>query len=205
MIRAVTRRTLASVLGLAIVGSQAGHVLAYALRFGDTAQTIQSSGVHAYFPMLAKTAVGCAAMALIAGIFIIGFARVATGRRIEKQSVPSFIRLLATLYTMQLTLFAGQETAEALISRGPAGSVAVLLLWGTVGQLPVAVVGAIALRWLLARMRPALARLESRLGRAFQLLPHSVVMVLLSVATPMVPALEGVANPTKPRGPPFSS
>src|SRR2546421_155814 len=61
--RAVNRRALASVLGVGIVGSQAGHVLAYGLRFGDTAQAIQSSGVHAYFPALAKTAVGAAALA----------------------------------------------------------------------------------------------------------------------------------------------
>lgn len=201
----MNRRTLASALAFAIVGSQAGHVLAYMLRFGDAAPAIQASGVHAYFPALAKTAVGAAAIALVAALFVIGFARVVAGRRIEKDSVPSFIALLAALYTIQLALFAGQETAEALAGGAPAGSVAVLLLWGTVGQLPVAMVGAIALRWLLGRLGPALARLESRLARAIQPRQYKVALVVFPVAAEMVPALDGLAKRSHPRGPPFSS
>ena len=201
----MNRRKLASVLAVAVVGSQAGHVLAYMLRFGDTASAIQSSGVHGYFPALAKTAVGAVAMALIAALFCIGLARVVAGRRIEKQSAPPLISLLAALYTIQLALFAAQETAEALSTGAPASSVAVLLLWGTVGQLPVAVVGAIALRWLLARLGPALARLEAELRPALHLLPETVALAMLPVATRTVPALDGHATLTSPRGPPFPS
>src|SRR5467141_4203671 len=199
------RRGALAVLGLGLVGSQAGHVLAYQLRFGDTARAIQSSGAHAYFPSLAKTVLGVAAMALITGLLIIGFARVVAGRRIERESAPSFIRLLAALYTIQLALFAGQETAEALLNGAPASSAAVLLLWGTVGQLPVAAVGTLALRWLLARLHPALAHLGLRYRRAFQLLPYTAAVVIFPVAAEMVPALDGLANPFNPRGPPPSS
>ncbi|TMC27638.1 MAG: hypothetical protein E6J32_10280, partial [Chloroflexi bacterium] len=109
----MNRRTLAAVLGVAVLGSQAGHVLAYWLRFGDAAHAVQSSGVHTYFPALAKTALGAAAMVLIAALFVIGLARVVAGRRIDREAAPSFIRLLAALYTVQLAFFAGQETAEA--------------------------------------------------------------------------------------------
>lgn len=198
------RRAALAVLAFGLVGSQAGHALAYQLRFGDTAQAIQSSGVHTYFPALAKTAVGAAALALIAGLLIVGFARVVAGRRIETEAAPPFIRLLAALYTLQLALFAGQETAEAFINGAPASSAAGLLLWGTVGQLPVALVGALALRWLVARLGPALARV-ARYARAFQLLPYTPAVVTFAVAAEMVPALDGVASGLIPRGPPSSS
>jgi hypothetical protein len=198
------RRGALAVLGFGLVGSQAGHVLAYQLRFGDAARAIQSSGAHAYFPSVAKTVLGVAAMALITGLLIIGFARVVAGRRIERESAPSFIRLLAPLYTIQLALFAGQETAEALLNGAPASSAAVLLLWGTVGQLPIAAVGALALRWLLARLHPALALL-ARYAPAFQLLPYTAAVVIFPVAAEMVPALDGLANGFNPRGPPSSS
>ena len=197
------RRAALAVLALGLVGSQAGHVVAYELRFGDAAQAIQSSGAHAYFPALAKTVIGAAALALLAGLLIVGFARVIAGR-LEKESAPSFIRLLAALYTLQLALFAGQETVEALLNGAPASSVAALLLWGTVGQLPVAVAGALALRWLLARLGPALAHLHSSYGRAFQLLPYTAALIVFPVAAEMVPALDGLGNRANPRGPPSS-
>jgi hypothetical protein len=148
--------------------------------------------------------VGGAALGLIAGLLMIGFARVVAGRRIERESAPSFIRLLAVMYTIQLAFFAGQETTEALLKGAPASSAAVLLLWGTVGQLPVAAVGALALRWLLARLGPALALL-ARYAPAFQLLPYTAASLVFPVAAQMVPALDGLANGFNPRGPPSSS
>lgn len=196
-------RVAGLVLGLGLVGSQAGHLLAYSLRFGATAQQIQSSGAHAYFPSLVKTGLGVAAVALLAALFVMGFARL-LGGRIEKDSAPSFIRLLAMLYTIQLACFGVQETAEALVSRAQAASAPDLVLWGTVGQLPVALVGAVALRWLLARLGPALAHIKVQLGAAFQLLPYAAAVVLLPVAAQPVPALDGLANTLSTRGPPSS-
>ncbi len=191
------------VLGLGVLGSQAGHLVAYGLRFGAAAQQIQSSGAHAYFPSLVKTGLGVAAVALLAALFVLGFARL-LGGRIENGSAPSFIRLLAMLYTIQLLCFGVQETAEAVLSGTPAASAPDLMLWGTVGQLPVAVMGALALRWLLARLGPALAHIKVQLGAAFQLLPYAAAVVVLRVAAQPAPALDGLAQTLSTRGPPSS-
>src|SRR5260370_1363799 len=52
------RRMVLAVLGLGLLGSQAGHLLAYQIRFGASAQQIQSPGAPAYFPLVAKAVVG---------------------------------------------------------------------------------------------------------------------------------------------------
>jgi hypothetical protein len=74
------RNRIVAVLGVAIAGSQAGHLLAYQLRFGAAAQQVQSSGAHAYFPLLARTSLGIMAAVLLASLFLIGLARVLTRR-----------------------------------------------------------------------------------------------------------------------------
>lgn len=197
-------RVSLSVLGLAVIGSQAGHLLTYALRFGGAAQTQQSTGAHAYFPAIVKPVLGVAAMAVLATLLVVGFARLVAGRRVPHEPAPSFLRLLAVLYTVQLAFFALQETAEAVFSGAPPNSVEVLILWGTVGQLPVAVIAALALRWLLVRLRPALLLLRSRFESAFQLLPYTSALVLVPVETETAIASDGFANMLNPRGPPSS-
>jgi hypothetical protein len=147
------------VLGAGVLASQAGHLLAYELRFGAAASQIQSAGAHAYFPAVAKTGLGIASLALLAGLLVVGMARVLARRPISSAQAPSFVRLLAGLYTLQLSLFAAQETFEALLGGGHAGSAPLLMLWGAVGQLPVAVAATLAVRWLLVHVRPALAAL----------------------------------------------
>src|ERR1700716_3627333 len=54
------RRTWLIVL-LGAVAAQAGHLLTYQVLFGAAAQQVQSSGAHAYFPVLVKTFLGAAA------------------------------------------------------------------------------------------------------------------------------------------------
>ena len=141
-------RRAVAVLGVAFLASQAGHLLAYELRFGAAAQQLQGSGTHAYFPSMAKTLLGAGAMLLIAALLIIGWARVATGRKIEPESAPSLLRLLAVTYTLQLALFVAQETIEGSRSSE-------IVLWGFLGQLPVALVGAVALPgcWCVSVLR----------------------------------------------------
>jgi len=136
-------------------------MLAYQLRFGGAAPQVQSLGAHAYFPALAKSGIGLAAAGLLTALLILGLARVVSGRRAEVVSAPSYVRLLAALFTIQLGFFAAQETVESLVAGTPPSSAAVLLLWGTVGQLPIAAVSALALRWLLTRLGPALALLRA--------------------------------------------
>ena len=192
------------VLTLGLLGSQAGHLLAYEIRFGSASAQLQSSGPHAYFPIVAKTGLGVAAVLFIAGLFVIGLARTIAGRPLEPQKpAPSYISLLATLFTIQLACFAGQESMETYLAGSPAGSAAVLLLWGTLGQLPVAVVSALAIRWLL--MRFAAAVTEIRAVAALVPPPHQPVpaMVVISPSADQGLLLSRVAGSalTK-RGPP---
>lgn len=158
MIRFAMRGRSWAVVGLAVAGAQAGHLLAYRLRFGGAAQQIQSGGAHAYFPAFAKTALGVLALAVIAALLVIAVARVAArGPMTRRVSGPSFIGALAALFTLQLALFTAQEIAEALIAGLPPAGADVLLLWGMAGQLPVAVAGAAVLVWLGERLEAAIA------------------------------------------------
>lgn len=185
----------AALLGVALLGSQAGHLLSYEMRFGSAAQQLQSTGAHAYFPLLVKTLLGAAAMLLIAVLLIVGFARLATGRKIERKSTPPVMRLLAGMYTLQLALFLTQETIEG----SPAGE---MLMWGLLGQLPVAVVGALALCWLLANLEPALSSLKVRCEAVFQLVPFGTAVVLWPAPVPVYVNRAAVAGSINRRGPP---
>lgn len=149
------RRVALAGLALGLLASQAGHLLAYQLRFGAAAQQIQSTGAHAYFPLVAKTALGAVSAAFIGVLLLVGLARLLSGRRVRSESEPSYISLLAILFSLQLTTFAVQEITEALIAGTSIGSAADLLLWGTLGQLPVAVIAASGLGWLSARVESA--------------------------------------------------
>lgn len=189
------------VLGVGALGSQAGHLLAYELRFGAAAAHLQSSGAHSYFPAVAKTGLGLAAFGLLAGLLIVGAARVIASKPVAGAPAPHLVRLLAVMYTLQIAVFAVQETAEALLGGAPAGSAPLLLMWGAVGQLPVAIAAALAVRWLLVQVRPALETLR--------LSPHVPTLLIVPVAVhawPLTvsPATVEVSAGTCVRGPPSS-
>ena len=151
-------------------------MIAYELTFGNAAQQVQSAGAHSYFPTAAKTGLGVAALALLVALLVVGGGRLATGRRIVPDSAPSLTRLVAALFTIQLACFAVQETIEALAGGGPAVPAPALLLLGTAGQLPVALVGGLALRWLGARLRPALAALSLGAGAIYHRFAYVVAL-----------------------------
>jgi len=200
------RRAPLFVLALAVMGAQAGHLLAYQIRFGAAALRLESSGAHAYFPNLAKTGLGLAAAVVLTGLVATGLARVLGKRRSSTEvAAPSYLSLLAALYTIQLACFAGQETLEAAVAGVPASSAAVLLLWGTLGQLPIAAISAIALRWLLAEFDTAVAEIRAVLE--LKELRPKLVPVLLAVPAPagesLLTARLSSASPRK-RGPPSS-
>jgi hypothetical protein len=178
MIEGEMSKRLVALMGLALVGSQAGHLIAYQARFGAAAQQLQSSGAHAYFPVVVKTAIGAGAIVLVATLLMIGLARaLAAGGPVRAAATPSYLSLLAALFTLQLALFMAQEVTEGVVAGVRSDSAINLLLWGTLGQLPVAVMGAAALRWLLGRVEAA----AQTVAEAFLSTP--------SVATPvMVPA-----------------
>jgi len=167
------RSRVPALIGLAVAGAQAGHLLAYDLRFGAAAQQMQASGAHAYFPLFVKTALGAAAMLLLAALLVIGAARaVARGPRPRAASGggPSFVNLLATVFTLQLAWFMAQEMAEALAAGLPPPGAENLLLWGMLGQLPMALVSATVLVWLGRRVEAAIAQLGSVAPASVQLL-----------------------------------
>ena len=182
----IGRRQALAVAGVGILGSQAGHLLAFQLILGSAAQHLQSTGSHAYFPLLAKTAIGAIATALLAGMFVIGLSRILSGRtRVATPSQGSFVQLVAALFTIQLACFITQEVVEGMVSGAGSASAPYLLLWGTLGQLPVAAVAAAGLRWLGTRFEAAVEDLRA---------------VLTAVRTPRIPALVTVQSSPPPNG-----
>jgi hypothetical protein len=160
----VTGRRSLTVVGVGLLASQAGHLLAYQVRFGAAAQQLQAVGAHAYFPTTVRAALGLAAALVLAAVFVIGLARVLGGRPVQRGSTPAYLRLVAMLFTIQLASFASQEVGEGMVAGVGVGSAANLLLWGTLGQLPVALVAAAGLRWLLARFEDAVTQLRLALA-----------------------------------------
>lgn len=182
-------------LALGIAGSQAGHLLAYVLRFGGGAVAVQASGAHAYFPALAKTLLGGGALVLLGALLMVGLARLAAGRRIEPASSPPFVRLLAVVFTVQLTIFVAQESVEGSFTSQ-------VVLWGVLGQLPVAAAGALALRWLLARVGPAIGHLLGRCEAVLDSDPLVTVAVLKPAPIPVHVTRAAFTGSISRRGPP---
>jgi hypothetical protein len=199
------RRAAFAVLGLGLLGSQAGHLVAYQIRFGAAAQVIQSSGAHAYFPVVAKTAIGAAAATLIGVLLLIGLARIASGRRISSSSGPSYVSLLAVLFSIQLAAFVAQEVAEALIAGSTVRAAPDLMLWGTLGQLPIAAIGALAFRWLSARVEAAVGLIRDVVNVTVALRPAPLVPIPVYTASDqaLLTARSAGSSPAK-RGPPTS-
>jgi hypothetical protein len=200
------RRVWFALGGLAVLGSQAGHLLAYQLRFGAAAQHLQGSGAHAYFPALAKTGLGTLAAIVIGALFMVGLARLAGGRALRRESGgPPYRRLVATMFTIQLGIFVAQELGESAFAGIPGPSPTVLLLWGTLGQLPIAALSAAALCWLLVRFRSAIqeisaAATQTRFETAFAPLLQPVA----TVPDIVLPWSNGSRAALAERGPPSS-
>ncbi len=115
--------------------------------------------------------------------------------------------LLAGLFTIQLAAFAVQEVTESLIAGSSAGSVAQLLLWGTLGQLPVAAAGALALRWMLARVEGAVGAIRNVAVATIRLSPPPALAVIPVFAAPDRALLMSrvAGSSLARRGPPPSS
>ncbi len=200
------RRLWVAVLGLGMLGSQAGHLLAYELRFGAAAQQVQSSGAHAYFPLLVKTGLGLVAVALVGSLFFVGLARALNGRAVARTAPgPSYVSLLAFLFTIQLTFFIGQEMTESVLASSRVESATGMLLWGTLGQLPVAAVAAAALGWLASRFESALEDIRAALAVPPPSPTPAVVLLPLEASSSRALLLSTVAGASlAKRGPPTS-
>jgi hypothetical protein len=199
------KRSALIVVGLGLLGSQAGHLLAYQVRFGAAAGQVESTGAHSYFPTLARTSVGVAAVGLLAGLLLVALARVLTGREARAGSRPSYVSLLAALFTIQLVFFAAQEIGEAVVAGAPVASAPMLLLWGTIGQLPVAALAALALRWLGTRVEAAVGAIKD-IVRATAPAPSPALLAVALHETPDRALIMSrfAAASTARRGPPRS-
>jgi hypothetical protein len=154
-------KTGGALVGFGVLLSQPGHLLLYRMQFGSAALAVQSSGAHAYFPTLVKTSFGLAGGALLLSLVVIGAARlVAGGSPARQPQGPPFVRMLALLFTVQMAAFGLQETVESMAAGVAVASAPHILLLGTVGQLPVAALGAIALKWLLVRVESAITEIR---------------------------------------------
>jgi hypothetical protein len=153
-----------AVAGFGALASQAGHLLVYQLQFGSAALAVQSRGAHAYFPIFAKTSLGVAGLAILAALVVIGVSRALSAGVAAKVSSPSYLRLLSALFTIQIACFAVQETIESLVAGTATASAPYLVLVGALGQLPVAMIAALACKWLAARFESALITLRQKLA-----------------------------------------
>jgi hypothetical protein len=188
----------------ALAGSQLGHLLVYTLRLGPEGLAASGSGAHAYFPSLATAVAGGAGGLFLAALAVLAAARIVgargAGMRIFER--PPALDLTAVLFAGQLGLFTLQETAEAALTGRAAPSAGDLLLWGTLGQLPIAAIAGLALSWLTAQFRRALsdlstARASARLAPARRLGPATP----LSLTPAPVPAWSP-GRTLRRRGPP---
>ena len=199
-------RLALAVVALGLVGSQAGHLLVFQLRFGSAALQLQSSGAHAYFPTLAKTTLGAVAATFVAAVFVIGLARMLAGRSVARSgSGPKYFELLAALFTIQLLAFMTQEIGEAMFAGAAVDSASHLLLWGTLAQLPVAAIAASALGWLWTRFGSAVGDLRAVLAVApARRAPVAVAFALWQVPDGALLRSQIAGGSLGKRGPPSS-
>ena len=193
-----------TLIGFSAVLSQLGHLLVYQLQFRSAALAVQSTGAHSYFPTLVKTSLGLGAAAVLASLMVICVARfVSRGRGRSMAGGPSYLRVLGALFTIQLVFFALQETIESMAAGSAVASAPHLVLMASIGQLPVAMVGALALKWLLVRSEAAVT--EIRVAPASIPEPISPVAVVVSLWNHHVVVNRPIAgaSPAK-RGPPSS-
>ena len=142
---------------IALAGSQLGHAVAYFLKFGLGAAGRQSTGIHAYFPTLSGVLSAVVGGCLIAALVVIAASRLLDGvpAGLRRRRTTPVFDVLPTLFVAQLGIFICQEAVETLVASGSLPSLIELLFWAAVGQLPAALLGAVVLSWLSARIETA--------------------------------------------------
>jgi hypothetical protein len=143
-----TTKRVPLLIGLAVPLAELGHVLAYGLRVSNT-------GAHAYFPSAFHAAGALIGALLLAALGVLVLGRLLGGRT-KRRPAWSFTLLFLGLLLSQLLVYLLQEGLEA--GRAPGHATVVL---GLVAQQPVALLAALALHWLSARLGPAIEALSS--------------------------------------------
>jgi hypothetical protein len=134
------------------------------------------------------------------GISVAGTAR---GPAAARPGRSSALDLAAALFALQLATFLLQETLEAAVTGHALPSIVELVLWGSLGQLPVALLAALLLSWLGARLETAVVELAAATGQALAPRP---ALAPARAWTPARPALgpRPAAGAVSQRGPPRS-
>jgi hypothetical protein len=153
----VRTRRIAVLTVTTLAASQLGHFLAYLVRFQGSAAVLQAGGIHAYYPALAGVVSGVVGAVTLVGLAAVAATRLltATTHRHGIRRTVRVLDLLPMLFLAQLAIFMVQETAEALAGGASAPSVLALLLFGTAGQLPAALLAGLVIGWFLAEVEPA--------------------------------------------------
>jgi hypothetical protein len=188
-----------------LAGSQLGHAIAYYARFGLAAGSRQSTGVHSYLPTLAGGVSAGLGALLMTALLVIAAARSLEPRPAvyRRRATLRFSSLLPALFVVQLLVFAGQETIESLAAGGGHLPSAVeLLLWGTIGQLPAALIGAALVTWLLARLEAAWSTLLDAAGQLLQEPPPALERTARAAPTPARLLASAFPSAFRKRGPP---
>ncbi len=166
------------VFAFAVAGLLLGHAISYLIAVPDPYHrdlVLQRTG-HQYLP-----AAGEAALVLLLGGLASLLARAWTARR--ERGAPAFGSLAALLAVVQITAFVGQEVVERLVSHVPLHTLGHdhLLAIGIGVQLVVALVGAVALRWL--------ARVSARIAEVVRSIRVAPLHPALAEAAPWATVL----------------
>jgi hypothetical protein len=154
-------RRLLVVAAVAVPLSQVGHALAAYLRYGAP---LAPGRAHSYFFADLEVSVTLLGGALLAALAIVGAAKRLSGGELRGRGWPLGWLFLG-LGALQLELYLTQELVEGATTVDVA-------VRGLAGQLPVAAVAAIAVRWLSVRLGPAVRRLRRPISAALaQLVP----------------------------------
>ena len=146
-----------------VSASQLGHLITYFVRFGSGALAAQSTGAHAYYPSVGVLAGGLGGATVLFALAAIALARLIAGRAagLRVTSGWRIWELFAALFTIQLAIYAGQETMESVLANAPVAGALVLILLGSIGQLPAALIAAVAISWISKRFTGAVAVLRA--------------------------------------------
>ena len=183
-----------SLIVTVIAGSQLGHAITYAVRYGATnAASRESAGAHLYYPALSGALSGIVGGALMTCMIVLAVARVLRGVSpgLRPRRSVRVGDVLPALFTAQLLLFVGQETVECLIGGAAIPSPIEELLWAVFGQLPAALLAAIVISWLSTRMEAAWAVLVEAVAR---LLPDHLTAAPIAGRAPAAPASPAPAS-----------
>ena len=175
-------RRVLLVVGLAVPLTEVGHLIGYGLR-------VPQDGAHGYFPNALQAAGALVGAGLLGALGVLILARFLAGE-VSRRKPWSFALLFSGLLFAQMGVFLVQEGLEA-----HAVPVLATVASGLLGQQPVALLAALALRWLSARLGPAIRSLAGLRRPELVILPP-----LLRPAPAFTVAVYRPGRPTRTGG-----